>query len=583
MYTSYLKRSLTALAILGATFLANAVEPSGTLPVIYVNTENGVPVTSKEEYVKGTYYLDPKGNADISAIGTAEAPLTLQIRGRGNYTWVGFDKKPYRLKLTEKAKLMGMKKSKHFGLLAHADDNLGFLRNAVGFELSRRMGLAWTPADAPVEYVLNGDYLGVYFLTELIRVDKDRVNIVEQPDLITNPDSITGGWLVEIDNYENDPHVKITEGNGYPIILTYKTPELLSPEQENFLRSQAEAMNTAIYTSDKTSTEWEKYIDIDALARYYVVQEIMDDCESFHGSCYMHRDMGADKKWIFGPVWDFGNAYQRGTNQFIWDEPQFNQTWIGEIYKFPRFQDKVKEVWAEFIANSYEDMTEYIDNYASHISQAAQNSSERWPQYGNADVIDRAAQFKNMFKAKAQFLAQEWGTPLPVDYSDLNVYVRGAHCGWDTSIKMTYTNGVFVANGVNLDGDFKIGGADWNSIDFGGRSDDNKVNIGEAYHLLAKGVNLQVNSNGGKLSNATITFNPAKETLIVDNPLGIEDITLSGNNWSISGLTIHAPAEIRVYTLSGSLVASGSGDFTLSTPGMYIITDNNGASKVTIR
>ena len=34
----------------------------------------------------------------------------------------------------------------------------------------------------------------------VIRVDKDRVNITEQPDLCTNADSITGGWLVEIDN-----------------------------------------------------------------------------------------------------------------------------------------------------------------------------------------------------------------------------------------------------------------------------------------------------------------------------------------------------------------------------------------------
>jgi hypothetical protein len=133
--------------------------------------------------------------------------LAMEIRGRGNYTWTGFDKKPYRIKLGEKKKLLGMNKSRHFTLLAHADDNLAFLRNTVGFELSRRLGLKYTPAQQPVEVVLNGDYIGLYFLTENIRIANDRVDITEQADMTTHPDSITGGWLIEIDNYTEDNQV----------------------------------------------------------------------------------------------------------------------------------------------------------------------------------------------------------------------------------------------------------------------------------------------------------------------------------------------------------------------------------------
>ncbi len=98
------------------------------------------------------------------------------------------------------------------------------MRNILGLELSRRFGLAWTPADKPVEVVLNGEYIGLYFLTETIRVDEDRVNIVEQPDNITDPEAITGGWLLEIDNYDTDPHVRIHENGDNDIIFTYKTP-----------------------------------------------------------------------------------------------------------------------------------------------------------------------------------------------------------------------------------------------------------------------------------------------------------------------------------------------------------------------
>lgn len=240
----------------------------------------------------------------------------------------------------------------------------------MGFELSRKLGLAWTPTAEPVEVLLNGEYIGLYFLTELIRVDPDRVDIVEQADNATDAEAVTGGWLVEIDNYDTDPHIEITEGNGERIIFTYKTPEILSSVQGSYLTSQMTAINAAIYTSDKSSTEWEKYVDIDALARYYVVQEILDDCESFHGSCYMHKQLGNDTKWVFGPVWDFGNAYQRSTSQYIWDSPTFNQTWIGEIYKFPRFQAKVKEVWREFCAKHYADTKRYIGTFADKISAA---------------------------------------------------------------------------------------------------------------------------------------------------------------------------------------------------------------------
>ena len=85
------------------------------------------------------------------------------------------------------------------------------MRNAVGFELSKLIGMTYTPDAKPLELVLNGDYIGLYFLTEHIRVDKDRVNIVEQEDEEIDSEKITGGWLVEIDNYDTDPHITIKD------------------------------------------------------------------------------------------------------------------------------------------------------------------------------------------------------------------------------------------------------------------------------------------------------------------------------------------------------------------------------------
>ncbi|MDY3857907.1 MAG: CotH kinase family protein [Muribaculaceae bacterium] len=379
---------------------------SGTLPVIYINTEGNTPVTSKEEYLMATYWLDPCGT-DTKAIGSAEAPLTMQIRGRGNYTWIGFDKKPYRIKLADKQPLCGMNKSKHFALLAHADDNNGFLRNTVGFELSRRSGLAWTPDAQPVELVLNNDYLGLYFLTETIRVDKDRVNVTEQADGATT--DVDGGWLVEIDNYDTDPHVAVESGDGEPIIFTYKSPEVLSAEQENWLTNSYTNIDNLIYNGDKSKCEWGNYIDMQSLARFYVVQEIVDNYESFHGSCYMWRERGDAEKWHFGPVWDFGNAFLATKENFIHSGRLWRQVWIGEMVKYPAFMDEVRNVWQTMLRDGSTDLDSYIDTFADKIAAAAAADYRRWPQYGNQNELKKAEYVKNWLHNSIAWLKSQWG------------------------------------------------------------------------------------------------------------------------------------------------------------------------------
>ena len=387
---------------------------SGTLPVMYINTDGGVAITSTEDYVGGSYYLDNMGIEGVESIASPDSAFRLKIRGRGNYTWRDFDKKPYRLKFDKKAAPLGMNKSKHFALLAHADDQMAFLRNTVGFELSRRLGLNYTPAQQPVEVMLNGEYIGLYFLTETIRVDKDRVNIVEQPDSITDPTLITGGWLVEIDNYDEPLQVRITEGNGETIRFTYKTPEILSSQQERYLKSQMVATNSAIYSTDKNSQTWEHYIDIDTLARFYIVQEIMDNAESFHGSCYLHKDQG-QTKWIFGPVWDFGNSYRRNNGYFIYQYPPFGQTWIGEIAKYPRFQQKVVDVWRNFKGNNYEGLHDFINTFVDQIYGASQSNYRRWQKYGNGDIEWAKNEFVKYFDNRITWLVNQWGEGVGIE------------------------------------------------------------------------------------------------------------------------------------------------------------------------
>ena len=148
---------------------------SGTLPVMYISSE--APITSKTEYVSATMFVDPMGCEWAEAIGSVVEQVPLQIRGRGNWTWSdAFEKKPYKLKLLEGRTLLGMRKGKHWALLAHADGQ-SFFANRAGFFLGRRWGMPFTPDERAVEVVLNGDYIGLYLLTETVRVGNHAVHL----------------------------------------------------------------------------------------------------------------------------------------------------------------------------------------------------------------------------------------------------------------------------------------------------------------------------------------------------------------------------------------------------------------------
>lgn len=397
--------------------------PSGTLPIVYINTTSGSPVVDKENYVSASCYIIDAANPILS-LGDSLAPLPVDIRGRGNWTWRGFDKKPYKLRFATKQMVLGMPNSRHWALLAGADDNLGFLRNVVGAMLSEHLGLRWTPLHKPVELVLNGEYMGLYFLTETVRIEGERVDIYKQPNNNANPELLSGGWLLEIDNYSEEGQVVFYEGNGQEVHVTIQHPDTLSTLQRNYITAELAALNAAFYES--TSAHWEQLVELDEIARYYLVQEIMEDTESFHGSCYFYRDQGADAKWLFGPVWDFGNSYWRHQERFIYDGPSFQQFWIGQIASFPSFQTRVKQLWHTFLSDHYAPLRTQIDAYASLIASAAAQDANRWSTSSNVqtnpDMNTSARTFLSNLTWRVEWLRSQWGNGLttlePTNVSD---------------------------------------------------------------------------------------------------------------------------------------------------------------------
>lgn len=439
------------------------IEPSGSLPLMIIETEDSQPIKDKENYIKATYLIETNGDESIEPFSG-----NLQIKGRGNYTWDWFDKKPYRIKLDDKTPLLGFNKSKHFVLLAHADDNLGFLREPMGFKLSELAGLAWTPGQKPIELIINGDYRGLYFLVENIRIDKNRVNIFDQEEEEISTD-VTGGWICELDNYEepSTEQISIREGNGDLIRITHHNPEEINEEQENFLREQMMALDKAFYIQDPESHEYENLVDLESLSSFYLLQELMDGQESFHGSCYFHRDRGKDKKWIWGPVWDMGNTYMRKEGRLIYEHPDWGQTWIDQIVKFYSFQESYKSKFIDFIENDYELIKEYVTEYAGIIEEAAKADAKRWPKYGNPDTKYKAIEILEALKRRINFLGSRWDLDTPIPSG---IYLRGDFNNWNADSDMEFyrsKDNTYIFDGSNFTGRFKIADFVWNANNWG--------------------------------------------------------------------------------------------------------------------
>ena len=396
---------------------------SGTLPVLYINTNGHHNIDSKEEYIHANWWLDAMGIEGYQSVGSSQHPLGMQIKGRGNATWTDVNKKSFRLKLDVKHEMMGMPSNKHWNLMAYPDFWMGKINDAVPFEIGRLLGMAWNPLQEPVELVLNGQYIGLYFLTEKIRVEKDRVNIIEQSNGETDPAKVTGGWLLEIDNYSEPGQVIIYDGDDQETKFTFHSPEELSDVQRDYITGFLIQADSAIYCKNKISTEWEKYIDIDALAIYYITQEVVDNPEAFSGSCYMYKERGEGTKLIFGPLWDCGSSFHRYAstypfNDFIYENlPDYcDSHWIGEIAKFPHFQQRVRHHWTRFYNEIYPTLDAFIDAFAVKVDAAGNADFVRWPEYAANSIALRLDYFyRPCLHKKVAWLQSQWGYPDPVD------------------------------------------------------------------------------------------------------------------------------------------------------------------------
>ena len=333
------------------------------------------------------------------------------IRGRGNSTWMA-DKKPYKVKLEKKADLLNMGANKHWVLLANRYDN-SLLRNKITYWMGDQLGMEFTPQCEFVDVVMNGEYLGSYYLCEQIRVGDSRVDINDLEDdgkkaeqaadgiFAVDEPQITGGYLLGMSPYTED-----IEAHPEQMIKTDRHFEF-EIESPDFSKGQSDAAKEAQYGyisdyvqktedaiygkdfRDAAGTSWEEYLDKESAINYYWFQEVSMNGDAYGSpSSYMYKKR--DGKLFFGPLWDFDYVAWGDLEYGDPDVEGFMQTgsfWFNRLLGDDTFLQDLKDRYVQ-ISDVLKAAQGQLDAYADQIRTSDFYEREKWGAYGEGGYYD---------------------------------------------------------------------------------------------------------------------------------------------------------------------------------------------------
>lgn len=356
------------------------------------NTDFSLPelfITSEREYTeaeKGTY-LDCSYRLTNTNLRYCFGDLPGEVRGRGNSTWVEFEKKPYKIKFSERQDLFGMGEDKNWALLSNSMDH-AMLRNEIAFGIADILDLAYTSECQLCHVYWNEEYLGVYLLCETVETGINRVNIetdYEPEDIMVSFFLEMGG---ELGGFELAP---IEEGHNdwgydFSVEILYPEEEVLTKNQREYIYTYMQMVNNAILSKD-----WESItdlVDVDSFAGWYLTNEIMLNGDM---GWSMFAYMPKEDKLYLGPVWDFdqscGNSETGGPAVDTWQPDTSSQNlWFDTLMEMDEFRNIIASKWGDkkpeierFLLEE-EDKTKMIakDMYANYDRWKVLGSQDQW-------------------------------------------------------------------------------------------------------------------------------------------------------------------------------------------------------------
>ncbi len=365
--------------------------PEFNAPTINITTHNNEPVLSKEYTTATITVMNTKGEKHD---GTFET----RIKGRGNSSWSSSSaqtsynsKNSYRLKLDESQKFLGVGDSKNKDwVLNSCKFDASLLRNYIGYRMGELFdGINYSPECTWAHVYINGDYRGVYMVTELIEVANDRVEI---DDSIENPDN---GFLLELDMRGNQDG---TLGVDYFYIDGYaenesnlrewviKSDLSLDPDmavaQFNFIKEYVQSVHNAI--ENGTREEIEALIDIDSFVDMFICSEFSKEVDVNTASFYLYKPAGG-KLHLTAP-WDYDFAFgtygvATSMGGLVTNTSSGNQ-WFKRLLEKEWFVKLVLDRMKE-LEPVMEQLTDEVLSVGISLTATADENANKWDLWGN--------------------------------------------------------------------------------------------------------------------------------------------------------------------------------------------------------
>ena len=430
----------------GKTKYEVVVMKEKNLPSIFITTKNNdIYSLNEDKKVKTSgniLIMDYNGKVNYEGEYS-------KLSGRGNTTFT-YDKTPYNIKLSEKSKILGMKKSKNWCLLANYRDE-SLLRNEITYDLAHAVGLEYSPMSVQSNLYINGKYLGTYEICEKVKVGKDNLvditNLEKKTeklnskslskyskkgvktfkagtnkyyDIPNNPKDITGGYLLELElstRYE-EAFSGFVSNNKQSVIV--KSPKYTSKKEMDYIGNFYQDFENALYSENGYNSKgkyYTDYIDIESFAKMYLLQEFTENVDGGNTSFYLYKesDKNGDGKLHACCAWDYDIAYgnfkdmSRDVSNYESLFVRNNYTISEKTYKYSiptvfnklfyhsDFENAVVSEWNNNFKNKAlkllkekdtgEKRLKTIDEYTENIRNSAELNFNRWNILGTTTTL----------------------------------------------------------------------------------------------------------------------------------------------------------------------------------------------------
>lgn len=308
-----------------------------------------------------------------------------QIRYRGNSSRF-FDKKSYSIHLVledgkeNKKEVAGMSAHDEWVLYGPFLDR-SLLRNYLSMNVSGEI-MEYAPNVRFCELFVDGKYQGLYLLMESIRKGEGRINI-KKPE----KNSSVTSYIVRLDrkgkgDKELDNYAYYTYRSGVSAFdVRYPGLNQMTEGRMEYITKDISRMEKVLYSYDLTdaSKGYAQYIDLNAFAEYFIINEFFRNVDAGHFSTFYYKDVRGKLKPC---VWDFNNGFDNYM-EYTWNEAGFhmiNAPLFDALIKDERFVKavvaKYRQLRRSVLKEEY--LINYIDETNAWLGDSVSRNNEVW-------------------------------------------------------------------------------------------------------------------------------------------------------------------------------------------------------------